>query len=514
MGHSADHDLLPLLRAALEQTQSAACITTAELDPPGPRIVYVNPAYCRITGRTADEVIGDTPRLMQGPLTDRSVLDRLRADLEAGRSFAGEAINYRADGEPFLISWSIDPVVGPDGTTTHYVAAQEDITRLRRAEALLAAEQVVDGALSEVLSGPGDIEDNLDALVGETARAVGHLVGFGRVTVSGSIRLGTSSVEFRVGSLDDSELYRIETTRLGDGPDDEGWLDDRRWLWRSLAMERSGIEGRLVVGDLSEAEAAFVDRDGLDRVVATARRALESLAEYERQRHLAVELQRWLLPIRPPAVPGLELSIRYQPGAFATRIGGDWYDVIEDGDRTVIVVGDMAGSGVRAAADMGRVRALGHTLFHQGATAPEAFAVLNRFCSAEDLVATAVAVTVDRGRGRASVLSAGHLPPALRRGTTVELVDVASSPLLGIGGDPDFESIEIDLTDGVLVLFTDGLVESPDEAIDCSLDRLVADLAADDGPLEGMADRLVDRRMADDRGTDDIAVVALRIGPG
>ena len=113
MTRSDDETILPLLGAAIEHTRSAVCITTAQLDRPGPHIVYVNPAYCEMTGTTPDEVIGQTPRIMQGPLTSRPVLDRLRADLEAGRPFIGEAVNYRKDGTPFLISWRIDPVLEP-----------------------------------------------------------------------------------------------------------------------------------------------------------------------------------------------------------------------------------------------------------------------------------------------------------------------------------------------------------------------------------------------------------------
>lgn len=126
-----------LLASATHVALNAVCITDADIDDPGPRIVYVNPAFERMTGYTADEVLGRNPRFLQGPASDRRVLDRLRADLEAGRPFQGETINYRKDGTPFTMAWRIAAVRDEHGVPTHYVAAQDDLTRLRSAEAKL-----------------------------------------------------------------------------------------------------------------------------------------------------------------------------------------------------------------------------------------------------------------------------------------------------------------------------------------------------------------------------------------
>lgn len=127
-------ELQSLLAAATHVARNAICITDAELDSPGPRIVYVNPAFERMTGYTAAEVLGRDPRFLQGEATDRRVLDRLRTDLEAGRSFQGETMNYRKDGTPFTMAWRIAAVRGADGIPTHYVAAQDDLSLLRSAE--------------------------------------------------------------------------------------------------------------------------------------------------------------------------------------------------------------------------------------------------------------------------------------------------------------------------------------------------------------------------------------------
>lgn len=126
---------LGLLRAAVEAVGEAIVITGPDLDPPGPRIEYVNAGFTRMTGYAADEVLGRSPRMLQGPGTDRAVLDKMRADLEAGRATRGEAINYRKDGSEFVIEWLITPVLDADGRVAHWVSAQRDVTERKRAEA-------------------------------------------------------------------------------------------------------------------------------------------------------------------------------------------------------------------------------------------------------------------------------------------------------------------------------------------------------------------------------------------
>ena len=130
----ADEALL-LLGSAVEQCKEAVLITDAELDLPGPRILFVNPAFTKMTGYTAEEVIGKTPRMLQGPRTDKTVLRRLRQNLERGETFEGEAINYHKGGEPFNLEWQIAPILNRDGKTTHYVAVERDITERKKLEA-------------------------------------------------------------------------------------------------------------------------------------------------------------------------------------------------------------------------------------------------------------------------------------------------------------------------------------------------------------------------------------------
>ena len=101
---------LRLLQAAVEATGEAILITTADLDEPGPVIVYANPAFTKLSGYDAAEAVGRSPRFLQGEGTERTALDRTRASLEAGEAFQGEALNYRKDGTAYRVEWLITPV--------------------------------------------------------------------------------------------------------------------------------------------------------------------------------------------------------------------------------------------------------------------------------------------------------------------------------------------------------------------------------------------------------------------
>nr|WP_246221624.1 GGDEF domain-containing protein [Marichromatium bheemlicum] len=131
-GEIPSDELLVVLDAAL----TSVIITTAELDDDHPQILYVNKAFERMTGYTRAELIGRTPRILQGERTERAVLDRLRHDLEHGHDFSGQAVNYRKDGTPYWVSWNITPIRAPDGTIRYFFSNQKDVTeevRLRQA---------------------------------------------------------------------------------------------------------------------------------------------------------------------------------------------------------------------------------------------------------------------------------------------------------------------------------------------------------------------------------------------
>ncbi|SDM55707.1 PAS domain S-box-containing protein [Methylobacterium phyllostachyos] len=125
---------LRLLRAAVEAAGEAILITTADLDEPGPVIVYANPAFSRLSGYGFDEVVGHSPRFLQGPATERGPLDAARRSLVAGDAFQGEALNYRKDGSTYRVEWLITPVRDADGRITNWVSAQRDVTERRAFE--------------------------------------------------------------------------------------------------------------------------------------------------------------------------------------------------------------------------------------------------------------------------------------------------------------------------------------------------------------------------------------------
>ena len=127
-----------VLSEAVEQAKEAILITEgAPLDAPGPRIQYVNSAFEEMTGYSEADILGETPRILQGPETEREVLDDLRDALEAGTEWQGETINYRKDGTPYVVQWNVAPVIGEDGEIEYWVSVQRDVTDQREREAAL-----------------------------------------------------------------------------------------------------------------------------------------------------------------------------------------------------------------------------------------------------------------------------------------------------------------------------------------------------------------------------------------
>jgi PAS domain S-box-containing protein len=144
-----------LLAAAVFFSEDAILITNADLSQSGPAIVYVNPAFTRMTGYSSEEVLGKTPKLLQGTKTDPAVLAELNAKLQKGEVFRGWTVNYRKDGREFINEWHIEPIKDIDGQITHYLAIQRDITeRKKMEEELLEQKNILEqknAALREIL---------------------------------------------------------------------------------------------------------------------------------------------------------------------------------------------------------------------------------------------------------------------------------------------------------------------------------------------------------------------------
>jgi PAS domain S-box-containing protein len=142
---------LRLLESVVVNAKDAILITEAEpIDQPGPRIVYANAAFTRVTGYTYEEVLGRSPRFLQGSNSDRATLDKIRAALKCWEPVCVELINYRKDSSQFWVEINLVPVKDRIGCYTHWIAIQRDITERKQAEAehqqLLAAEQAARAA--------------------------------------------------------------------------------------------------------------------------------------------------------------------------------------------------------------------------------------------------------------------------------------------------------------------------------------------------------------------------------
>ena len=114
-----------LLEASMEESFNYVMITEAT---PGYPVVYVNPAFCELTGYGPHEVVGKSPSILQGPNTDKEVLERLNKNIAEGELFHGQAINYRKDGSEFMMDWKIAPIKNENEVITHYLAIQRKVS--------------------------------------------------------------------------------------------------------------------------------------------------------------------------------------------------------------------------------------------------------------------------------------------------------------------------------------------------------------------------------------------------
>ncbi|MEV0375647.1 SpoIIE family protein phosphatase [Streptomyces sp. NPDC050636] len=257
------------------------------------------------------------------------------------------------------------------------------------------------------------------------------------------------------------------------------------------------------------------DQDDLALAAELASRAavcIENARSHQSVRNAAETLQRSLLPDHPPHLPGLQVASRYRPAQATYEIGGDWYDVLPlDGDKTALVVGDVMGSGIDAAATMGRLRTATSAFADLDLDPAQVLQHLDKITSGlEHYIATCVYTVYDPGRAECHIANAGHLPPALvRSGKHPELLDLPTGTPLGVGGVP-FETTTFSLGPGdQLVLYTDGLVETRHHPIDERLETLLHLLDAPDRSLEETCDRLLrDLRRPED--PDDVALLICR----
>jgi PAS domain S-box-containing protein len=295
-----------------------------------------------------------------------------------------------------------------------------------------------------------------------------------------------------------------------------------------------GVRSMLVVPLLSQAEPIGVLVFGYSRsqrryaredlalareIAARVAPAVEDAMQFERELATAEALQRSLLPDQLPVLQDADLATRYVPGGVGLKVGGDWYDAVplRDG-RVMLVIGDVVGHGVRAAASMGKLR---NVLQYSALDGLEPAQVLTRlnayFCALSDAdMATLIVAEYDPAGQRILYANAGH-PPAMLRlpDGTVEALDDGRSMPLCASDQAQYQQAERDLPAGsTLVLYTDGLIERRGESLDVGLERLTKKLHAAPAAVEDVADALLRDFLADDAPADDVALLCVRVrGP-
>lgn len=522
---------------ALEATGVAFVISeNGEVDRP---VVWVNEAFEAMTGYRREEVLGRDPRFLAGPDTDPRARARLRSLLETERSGTVTLLCHRSDGTPFWNQVSLSPMHDDAGRVTHWVAVQVDVTSQvarqeaqlreveeeRRARLGLAVLSELSDLLMDLDSPPAleDVSRLLERRVVETARFF---------TVSDREPRPRGGRADPVARLLDGLSSEPVTLRHGEPLEEIGTAS--RWVRGLVAADPVAARtlervGRLVVLPIMGRREplgvlAVVPRGGeADEGVVTLLRltahrvgvALDVLRLYKREHRLAETLQRAMLP-EQAEVPGLDVWSYYAPSASHAQVGGDWYDVLHVDDGLVgLVVGDVVGHDIEAAAVMGQLRSVVRAYaFERGAPG----SVLERV---DQLVAgmgmTRAASLVlgllrqdDVGSWRLSYSRAGHLPPVLVREGRARLLDGAGGPLVGFGA-AERGTAEVALGKGdVLLLFTDGLIERRRTPLKEALDQLLAacgELSTRDAA--GIGEELLSR-VGSER-EDDVALVVVRV---
>jgi PAS domain S-box-containing protein len=523
------------------------------------RWVGVNPALERINGVPEEAVLGRRVGEVLPDLDVETIEARMRHVLETGRPLLDQQTVGRtaADVQERAYSESYHRIEDTDGRVLGLAMAVLDVTERQQAAAEVAQARQ---HLSVIADAGMKIGTTLD--LQQTAReladvVVPHLADLAAVDVLESVVArgtiapvsGGTPAEFRalavaagyptdaihaadpVGELATYGSSRIITQCVRSARPVLVERVDGKMLRRlardsraAQALHEAGAHSYLalplvargkVLGTLSlyrtVNERPF---DGRDQVLASelaARAAIciDNARLYGRERGTALTLQRSLLPSTPAEREGLDIAARYRPAL--SEVGGDWYDVLPLGPgRTGLVVGDVMGKGVQAAAIMGQLSTATRALARLDLPPAELLRHLDDIAgSLGDAIATCVYAVCDLGRGTCELSSAGHLPPVLAGADgSAKLVDVPGGVPLGVGG-VEFGTVELELAPGsLLALYTDGLVENRAEPIDTGLDTLTRLLRSAGPSLQRASDSLLSALSPEP--DDDVALLLVR----
>ncbi|MEO5634627.1 SpoIIE family protein phosphatase [Gaiella sp.] len=281
--------------------------------------------------------------------------------------------------------------------------------------------------------------------------------------------------------------------------------------WIALPL----ANGALALRSPSVRPIATADRDWLTTLVSQGAQALDRAGRYETERSIAETLQRSVLPERLPSLYGVKFAARYLPGTVGVDVGGDWYDVIHLSDgRMGLVIGDVVGKGVRAAAMMGQLRNALRAFAFEHTDPYEVVSRLGKFVDGmvEVPFATLVYLVVDPRRRGARYVVAGHPPPLVRAsdGTTTFLDGGRTLPI-GVDASLGFAAGDVEFEPGsTVVLYTDGLVERRGMPLEEGLQLLAASATVSIDDPELLADDVIAALTGGHERPDDVAVLVAR----
>jgi GAF domain-containing protein/anti-sigma regulatory factor (Ser/Thr protein kinase) len=289
------------------------------------------------------------------------------------------------------------------------------------------------------------------------------------------------------------------------------------WIALPL-MAREGARGALHLSLRSPRSFTEEDRAWLRSMITQCGLALERATQYEVEQTIAETLQRSVLPSSLPRVDGVELAARYLPGSAQLDVGGDWFDALQLPDGKLgLVVGDVVGKGVQAAASMAQLRNAIRAFSVDRLKPSSVLVRLNRLADEvlDTSFATVAYLSLEPDSGVCRLSSAGHPPPAIAYPDgRVELIEGARGLPLGTGIRTTYRQELFELPPGsVVVLYTDGLVERRGRSIDEGLSTLRKALASAPGDPDRLLEHVLENVVGDDERGDDIALLAARILP-
>ncbi|WP_173860798.1 SpoIIE family protein phosphatase [Streptomyces sp. SAT1] len=526
------------------------------------RYVSVNPALERIDGVSAEEHIGRRVPEVLAEVDAEAVESAARQVLETGRSLVDVFGVGRTPADPDTDhAWSVSMYRLEDavGTVLGVAVSVVDVTEQHRAgiEAEVARRRLA--LIADASARIGTTLD-LDRTARELADvAVPELADVAAVDLLEAVVAGRHS---KLGPAEAAVIralavradHAADALEAADppgqiaryGPDRlvtrcvrtgepvlvaEVKDEDLAYIARSpeaaVLLSRAGVHSYLAVPLIARGEVLgaldlkrtrdphpFSADDVLLARELAARAAvqIDNARWYQNARDTALTLQRSLLPHHPSVTGGLEVASRYQPAGATTEVGGDWFDVIPlEDDKTALVVGDVMGSGIGAAATMGRLRTATKALASLDLDPARLLEHLDRITDGLDhSIATCLYAVHDPRLRQCRIANAGHLPPArIRPGRAPELLELPTGVPLGVGG-VTFSTTTVGLEPGdLLVLYTDGLVETRRHPLDERLDLLLSLLDDTPRPLEELCDLLL-RELRQPDNHDDVALLVAR----